>query len=110
MIKFDVDPAHKLLVIRYSGVVGAEETEKGLEEIRAVVEGYDEQALLHRWRHPDPAIDELGSEAMRFAGASANRTEAFANLWSLVSAEPFYENRGLITRAAIPYMNEPWYC
>jgi anti-anti-sigma regulatory factor len=35
VIKFDVDPAHKLLVIRYSGVVGAEETEKGLEEIRA---------------------------------------------------------------------------
>ena len=82
----------------------------GLEEIRHVIEGYDEQALLHRWRHPDPAIDELGSEAMRIAGASANRSEAFANLWSLVSTEPLYENRDLIARAAIPYMDEPWYC
>lgn len=35
MIKFDVDPARKLLVIRYSGVVGAEETEKGLEQLRS---------------------------------------------------------------------------
>jgi anti-anti-sigma regulatory factor len=35
MIKFDADPTRNLLVIRYSGLVGAEETEKGLEEVRA---------------------------------------------------------------------------
>jgi len=34
MIRFDADPAQNLLVIRYSGLVGAEETEKGLEQIR----------------------------------------------------------------------------
>ena len=35
MIKFEVDPSRKLLAIRYSGRVGAEETEKGLEQVRA---------------------------------------------------------------------------
>jgi hypothetical protein len=35
VIKFEADPARNLLVIRYSGVVGAEETEKGLEDIRS---------------------------------------------------------------------------
>jgi anti-anti-sigma regulatory factor len=35
VIKFEVDQSQKLLVIRYSGVVGPEESEKGLEEIRA---------------------------------------------------------------------------
>lgn len=35
MIKFDADPVRNLLVIRYSGVVRAEHTEKGLEEIRS---------------------------------------------------------------------------
>ena len=34
MIKFEVDEPKSLFVIRYRGVVGAEETEKGLEQIR----------------------------------------------------------------------------
>ena len=34
MIKFEVDEPKRLLVIRYHGVVKAEETEKGLEQIR----------------------------------------------------------------------------
>ena len=34
MIKFEVDEPERLLVIRYRGVVEAEETEKGLEQIR----------------------------------------------------------------------------
>ncbi len=35
MIKFEVDEPERLLVIRYGGVVEAEETEKGLEQVRA---------------------------------------------------------------------------
>ncbi len=35
MIKFEVDESKRLLAIRYSGVVRAEETEKGLEQIRS---------------------------------------------------------------------------
>jgi anti-anti-sigma regulatory factor len=34
VIKFEVDEPKRLLVIRYRGVVKAEETEKGLEQIR----------------------------------------------------------------------------
>ena len=34
MINFEVDEPKKLLAIRYHGVVRAEETEKGLEQIR----------------------------------------------------------------------------
>ena len=34
MIKFEVDEPKRLLVIRYRGVVEAEETEKGWEQIR----------------------------------------------------------------------------
>ena len=35
MIEFEVDQPQSLLVIRYSGNVGPEETEEGLEQIRA---------------------------------------------------------------------------
>ncbi len=37
MINFEVDEPERLLVIRYRGVVEAEETEKGLEQIRNVL-------------------------------------------------------------------------
>ena len=35
MIKFEVDPARNLLAIRYSGAVGPEESEKGLDQVRS---------------------------------------------------------------------------
>jgi hypothetical protein len=35
VINFDVDEPRRMLVIRYDGVVRAEETEKGLEQIRS---------------------------------------------------------------------------
>ncbi|HEV2046025.1 MAG TPA: hypothetical protein VGQ95_05450 [Chthoniobacterales bacterium] len=35
MIKFEVDQPQNLLVIRYSGRVGPDETEKGLEQVRS---------------------------------------------------------------------------
>ena len=35
MINFEVDPARNLLIIRYSGAVRPDETEEGLEQIRA---------------------------------------------------------------------------
>jgi anti-anti-sigma regulatory factor len=35
VIKFEVDPSKRLLVIRYSGNVTAAESEKGLDDIRA---------------------------------------------------------------------------
>jgi anti-anti-sigma regulatory factor len=35
VIRFEVDQSQNLLLIRYSGLVAAEETEKGIEEIRA---------------------------------------------------------------------------
>ncbi len=81
-----------------------------LDDVRAVVDGYDEQALLWRWRHPDPAIDELAARALRIAGKKAGRAEAFRMLWEMLWDQPPPVDQHLIARAAIPYMDEPWYC
>jgi radical SAM superfamily enzyme YgiQ (UPF0313 family) len=81
-----------------------------LDEVRALVQGFDEEALLYRWKHRDPAVDELAAHAMRVAAKPASRPEAFRTLWALVSDDPPYENLDLLPRAAIPYMDEPWYC
>ena len=82
-----------------------------LPEIRSLVTGFDPAGLLHRWRHPDPAIDSLADTALQLVAAEQklNRSRAgtFARLWELA----FYETpAGLIDRAAIPYLTEPWYC
>lgn len=81
-----------------------------LPEIQDVVEGFDDEALLYRWRHYDPAVDELASEAFRIAGRRATRSEAFNKLWALVSDELPPQTLHLLARAAIPYLDEPWYC
>jgi hypothetical protein len=81
-----------------------------LPEIRALIQGYDREALLFRWKHPDPRMDELASQAMPIAGKRGTRQESFRKLWALVSDEPLFEDVSLIPRAAIPYMDEPWYC
>ena len=82
-----------------------------LEDIQRVIEGYDEQALVYRWRHPDAAMDRMAAQALRIAGKKIERADAFLALWRLATDDPPpFENIGLLPRAAIPYMNEPWYC
>ena len=61
-----------------------------LSDIQHVIEGFDEEALLYRWRHPDPQVDELAARMM--AQAAAQDREAVP------------------ARATVPYLDEPWYC
>ncbi|MBY0507343.1 MAG: radical SAM protein [Bryobacteraceae bacterium] len=80
-----------------------------LSEVRELLTGYDQQALLHRWQHPDPAIDELAAAAIRLAGKKRSRQEGFAALWQLAGGGE-YTTPALPARASIPYLDEPWYC
>lgn len=82
-----------------------------LEDVRARIEGYDEEALLYRWKHADPEVDVLAHDAMRIVARREDRSRAFASLWALAFGErPPFENPDRIARAAIPYLDEPWYC
>jgi len=58
-----------------------------LDDIQRVIEGFDEAALLYRWRHDDPRVDELAAQTLALAE----------------KAEP-------LVRATVPYLDEPWYC
>jgi radical SAM superfamily enzyme YgiQ (UPF0313 family) len=81
-----------------------------LDDIKAVAAGFDEPALLHRWKHFDPAVDELAGLAMKVAGSKGSRREIFRKLWELVAARPLLDEFDLMPRVTIPYMDEPWYC
>jgi radical SAM superfamily enzyme YgiQ (UPF0313 family) len=81
-----------------------------LDDVQAVLAGFDEPALLYRWKHPDPRVDALAGEAMKLAAMEGSRREIFRKLWSLTADRPLPEDFDLMPRATIPYMDEPWYC
>ncbi|HET7695753.1 MAG TPA: CUAEP/CCAEP-tail radical SAM protein [Vicinamibacterales bacterium] len=86
-----------------------------LPEVRRVVTGFNPASLAHGWRHPDPRVDALQQEIERLVGSRLNapRDEMFGRAWDLAhaaaaSVPPAREP--LVSRAAVPYLNEPWYC
>ena len=86
-----------------------------LDEVRALIGPFDEDALAYKWKHPDPSLDALSAEVLRLAAAEEKRETGrggiFAKIWALAAAdEPLPENFDLMPRATIPYMDEPWYC
>ena len=100
-----------------------------LSDVRALVEPFDASALVYPWRHPDQRVDALCDEVQDLVrvGDKLGRTreQHFARIWQAASAalrdvgQPahalLYEEAlppqpVLVARAAIPYLNEPWYC
>ena len=83
-----------------------------LEDVRSVIGPFDSKALVYPWKHPDPDMDALAEHAFKLAQKpKASRAEIFAALWQLVHDEPLPE--GVLKRsrpAAIPHLDEPWYC
>jgi radical SAM superfamily enzyme YgiQ (UPF0313 family) len=57
-----------------------------LPDIQAVIGPFDPKTLTYPWTHPDPRVDALQRTMMELANAPR------------------------MSRSAIPYMNEPWYC
>jgi radical SAM superfamily enzyme YgiQ (UPF0313 family) len=91
-----------------------------LPDVKELVGAFEEAALVYPWRHPDPRVDRLGEElqAIVHRGEKINQSRrrifgrieeaafnAAGRAASVARAQPV-----LVSRAAIPYLNEPWYC
>jgi hypothetical protein len=103
-----------------------------LPDIRALVGAFDARTLTYPWRHTDPRVDALQSAVMGAVGVRTTRQrhEVFEEIRTLAEVprrrspaleatpsssqdpEPGVEGAagGRVARAAIPYLNEPWYC
>ena len=86
-----------------------------LADVRAVVTTFNPGSLAHTWRHPDPRVDALQQELERLVGSriTAARDEVFARVWEIAHAAAGAvapPRAPLLSRAAVPYLNEPWYC
>jgi radical SAM superfamily enzyme YgiQ (UPF0313 family) len=85
-----------------------------LEDIQAVTGAFDPGTLTYPWRHPDPRVDALQQDLMALAGVRAGRprhqvfTEVYNRARAAVGGPRLPPP--LVSRAAIPYLNEPWYC
>jgi radical SAM superfamily enzyme YgiQ (UPF0313 family) len=87
-----------------------------LPDVRAIVGPYSAASLIYPWSHADPAVDALQRQVERLVGVriGADRQAVFSEIWELahsLAESPRPARRPpLISRAAIPYLNEPWYC
>ena len=88
-----------------------------LADMRACAGAFDPVSLTHPWTHPDPAVDALQAELAALVGVRLNaaRADVFARVWETAHAyaavaAPARRDQVLLSRAAIPYLNEPWYC
>jgi len=91
-----------------------------LAEVRELVEPFDRAALVYPWRHADPRVDALCEEVQELvrAGEKLNRPRlrTFARIWEAAHdavgspGQTLRVEPALLARAAIPYLNEPWYC
>jgi radical SAM superfamily enzyme YgiQ (UPF0313 family) len=88
-----------------------------LEDIRKVVGPFDPGSLTYPWVHGDPAVDSLQASVALLVGRrlNARRRELFDEVWAMAHSAAGIpaaarEDGGLLPRAAVPYLNEPWYC
>jgi radical SAM superfamily enzyme YgiQ (UPF0313 family) len=88
-----------------------------LPDVRAVTGSFDGASLTHPWVHVDPAVDRLQADVAELVGKRLNapRQEVFARVWDKAhtyanAAAPPRHTPVVAARAAIPYLNEPWYC
>ncbi len=100
-----------------------------LPEVRGMVGPFDAAGLVYPWKHADPRMDTLCDEVQEIARSSEkvkhSRAKTFARIWEAAAqitrlGAPIHaRGRGahahgpmpaLLPRAAVPYLNEPWYC
>ena len=86
-----------------------------LEDVRARISRFDARSLTHVWHHADPRVDALQHDIEQLVGQrlTAPRGELFMHVRDLAYAAAGLAlpvTPPLLSRAAIPYLDEPWYC
>jgi radical SAM superfamily enzyme YgiQ (UPF0313 family) len=87
-----------------------------LDDVRRATAAFDARSLTYPWTHADPAVDQLQADLTELVGLklSSPRRDVFARAWDLAhdraGVRAMRREAPFVSRAAIPYLNEPWYC
>jgi radical SAM superfamily enzyme YgiQ (UPF0313 family) len=90
-----------------------------LSDIRGLVAPFDEKAMVYPWKHADARVDELCEETQRIVHRSEKAKQTRSQTFALIE-DAAHQAAGvrrrersqpvLVSRAAVPYLTEPWYC
>jgi radical SAM superfamily enzyme YgiQ (UPF0313 family) len=99
-----------------------------LEEIRGIVGPFDEAALVYPWKNADARVDRLCEELQQIVHTGEKMKQSREHIFDRIEAAAYatagtdrnvttdehrwtqMKGEQLVVRAAIPYLNEPWYC
>ena len=91
-----------------------------LSEVREMVGPFDAAAMVYPWSNVDRRVDELCLEIQKIIQQGETKGDSrraiFNRVWNLAhvmaneSVRSFPDFPVGVSRAAIPYLNEPWYC
>lgn len=91
-----------------------------LREVRDEVGLFDRAALVYPWANSDRRVDDLCAEVQETVrcgeSKKLSRRDIFMQVWALAREAAGMPSLGRfeyaprVSRAAIPYLNEPWYC
>jgi hypothetical protein len=91
-----------------------------LAEVRAMAGPFDPVLMVYPWANPDSRVDRLCEEIQKLVQQGekkgASRRAIFNAVWKRAREVAGDSAAGLpdfpltVSRAAIPYLNEPWYC
>ncbi len=94
-----------------------------LHEVREIASEFDQVALSYRWQHPDARVDELQRDLEKRVQALAAGGHGRRSIFDAVQRMAKSRTGGnslldqhlpppiqLPSRAAVPYLTEPWYC
>jgi radical SAM superfamily enzyme YgiQ (UPF0313 family) len=96
-----------------------------LQDVREMIEPFNEEKLVYPWRHANPRVDVLCERLQQLVHSGEKMKLPRARIFDHIE-EAAYEAAGrgdtdahgarsrtmpvLASRATIPYLNEPWYC
>jgi radical SAM superfamily enzyme YgiQ (UPF0313 family) len=90
-----------------------------LSDIRAFAGPFDERAMVYPWKHPDRRVDALCDELQSIVHSGEEMKQPRARIFQRIDDAarcaagldaPAKQQPVLVSRAAIPYLTEPWYC
>ena len=85
-----------------------------LRDVQNLIQDFDARALAYPWRHPAPEVDALADRVSTVvrAGVTARKTrsEIFYEVWEAAYDQSLPEDRRLLPRTVIPFLEEPWFC
>jgi hypothetical protein len=91
-----------------------------LDEVRNLVEEFDQSALAYPWKHYDSGVDQLSADLQSLVNncekLKLSRTQTFSRIVETarraagLPVAPANPLAIVGVRPSIPHLSEPWYC